>query len=117
MLEGYDLKALGLNSADYIHINVEAMKLAMADREKYLGDMDFIKIPYAGLLSKDYARERRKLIDPAQSLARIAAGFAGTVHERYAAVGPASAHRFWTATRTTPATPATLESWIKIATW
>ena len=39
------------------------MKLAMADREKYLGDMDFIKIPYAGLLSKDYARERRKLID------------------------------------------------------
>ena len=84
LLEGYDLKALGLNSADFIHINVEAMKLAMADREKYLGDMDFIKIPYAGLLSKDYARERRKLIDPAQCLARIAAGFAGKVHERYA---------------------------------
>ncbi len=36
------------------------MKLAMADREKYLGDMDFIKIPYEGLLSKDYARERRR---------------------------------------------------------
>src|SRR5208282_2721048 len=55
LLEGYDLKALGHNSADFIHINVEAMKLAMADREKYLGDMDFIKIPYQGLLSKDYA--------------------------------------------------------------
>jgi gamma-glutamyltranspeptidase / glutathione hydrolase len=67
LLEGYDLKALGLNSADFIHVNVEAIKLAMADREKYLGDMDFIKIPYAGLLSKDYARERRKLIDPAQA--------------------------------------------------
>jgi len=67
LLEGYDLKALGFNSADYIHLNIEAMKLAMADREKYLGDMDFIKIPYAGLLSKDYASERRKLIDPAKA--------------------------------------------------
>jgi len=35
----------------------------MADREKFLGDMDFITIPYSGLLSKDYARERRALID------------------------------------------------------
>ena len=64
LLEGYDLKALGLNSTEYLHTSVEAVKLAMADREKYLGDMDFIKIPYDGLLSKDYARERRKLIDP-----------------------------------------------------
>jgi gamma-glutamyltranspeptidase/glutathione hydrolase len=63
ILEGYDLKTLGQNSSDFLHVNIEAMKLAMADREKYLGDMDFIKIPYAGLLSKDYARERRKLID------------------------------------------------------
>jgi len=64
LLEGYDLKALGHNSAAYIHTSVEAIKLAMADREKFLGDMDFIKIPYDGLLSKDYARERRTLIDP-----------------------------------------------------
>jgi len=64
LLEGYDLKSLGHNSADYIHTNVEALKLAMADRETYLGDMDFIKIPYAGLLSKEYANARRKLIDP-----------------------------------------------------
>src|SRR5438132_1010 len=63
ILEGYDLKAMGHNSADYIHISVEAIKLAFADREKYLGDMDFIKIPYAGLLSKEYAAERRALID------------------------------------------------------
>ncbi len=63
MLDGYDLKAMGHNSADYIHTTVEATKLAMADREKYLGDMDFIKIPYAGLLSTEYAAERRKLID------------------------------------------------------
>jgi gamma-glutamyltranspeptidase/glutathione hydrolase len=64
LLEGYDLKKLGLNSADYIHTGVEAIKLAMADREKFLGDMDFIKIPYDALLSKEYARERRALIDP-----------------------------------------------------
>lgn len=64
MLEGYDLKAMGHNSAAYIHTSVEAVKLAMGDREKYLGDMDFIRIPYAGLLSKEYAAERRKLIDP-----------------------------------------------------
>lgn len=64
LLEGYDLKTLGHNSAAYVHVSAEAVKLAMADRDKYLGDMDRIRIPYEGLLSKDYARERRKLIDP-----------------------------------------------------
>src|SRR5438309_6215586 len=74
LLEGYDLKALGHNSADFISTNVEAMKLAMADREKFLGDMDFIRIPYSGLLSKDYARERRKLIDPAKASLELRPG-------------------------------------------
>jgi gamma-glutamyltranspeptidase / glutathione hydrolase len=74
ILEGYDLKKLGLNSLDYLHINVEAMKLAMADREKYLGDMDFIKIPYDALLSKGYAAERRKLIDPARASLELRPG-------------------------------------------
>lgn len=63
ILEGYDLKAMGLNSADYIHTSVEATKLAFADRDKYLGDMDFIKIPYEGLLSTEYAAERRAMIN------------------------------------------------------
>jgi gamma-glutamyltranspeptidase/glutathione hydrolase len=63
LLEGFDLKALGHNTADFLHTSVEAVKLAMADREKYLGDQDFVKIPYDGLLSKEYARERRALID------------------------------------------------------
>ncbi len=67
LLEGYDLKSMGLNSADYIHTSVEAIKLAMADRDTYMGDMDFIQIPYAGLLSKAYAAERRKLIDTARA--------------------------------------------------
>src|SRR5258708_4808722 len=74
LLEGYDLKALGHNSPDLLHTSVEAVKLAMADREKYLGDMDFIKIPYNGLLSKEYARERRKLIDPAKASLELRPG-------------------------------------------
>jgi gamma-glutamyltranspeptidase / glutathione hydrolase len=74
ILEGFDLKAMGHNSADFLHTSVEAVKLAMGDREKYLGDMDFIKIPYDGLLSKDYARERRKLIDPAKASLELRPG-------------------------------------------
>jgi gamma-glutamyltranspeptidase / glutathione hydrolase len=74
LLEGYDLKALKHNSADYIHISAEAMKLALADRDKYLGDMDFIEIPYAGLLSKDYAAARRKLIDPEKASLELRPG-------------------------------------------
>ena len=70
------MKALGHNSADYIHTSAEAIKLAMADREKFLGDMDFIKIPYDVLLSKDYARERRKLIDPAKASLELRPGSA-----------------------------------------
>src|SRR5438876_1084017 len=50
LLEGYDVKKMGLNSPDYIHTSIEAIKLAMADREKFMGDMDFVKIPYDGLL-------------------------------------------------------------------
>ena len=64
ILEGFDLKAMKHNSAAYIHTGAEAIKLAFADREKFLGDMDFITIPYEGLLSKGYAAERRTLIDP-----------------------------------------------------
>ena len=74
LLEGYDVKKLGLNSPDYIHTSIEAVKLAMADREKFMGDMDFVKIPYDALLSKDYARERRKLIAPEQASLELRPG-------------------------------------------
>ncbi len=63
MLEGYDLKAMKHNSADYIHTLTEAMKLAFADRDRYYGDPDFVKVPAKELLSKDYAAMRRSLID------------------------------------------------------
>ena len=76
ILEGYDLKALKHNSADYIHTSIEAVKLALADREKYLGDMDFIQIPFEGLLSKDYARERRSLIDSTHASLEMRPGVA-----------------------------------------
>ena len=74
ILETYDVKKLGHNSAAYIHAGVEAMKLAFADRERYLGDMDFIRIPFAGLLSKDYARDRRRLIDPEKASLELRPG-------------------------------------------
>ena len=74
LLEGYDVKKMGLNSADYIHTSIEATKLAMADREKFLGDMDFIRIPYEALLSKSYASERRRLIDPQRASLELRAG-------------------------------------------
>ena len=63
ILEGFDLKSLGHNSPAYIHMLTEALKLAMADRERYYGDPDFVQVPLEGLLSKAYAAERRKLID------------------------------------------------------
>ncbi|HKO98165.1 MAG TPA: gamma-glutamyltransferase family protein [Pyrinomonadaceae bacterium] len=63
LLEGYDLKALGHNSPEYVHTVVEALKLALADRDRYYGDPDFVKIPAAELLSKDYAKLRRSLIE------------------------------------------------------
>jgi gamma-glutamyltranspeptidase / glutathione hydrolase len=68
ILEGYDLRALGVNSAEYIHKVVEALKLAYADRDSYYGDPKFNHIPTEVLLSKTYAAERRKQIGKNASL-------------------------------------------------
>ena len=67
ILEGFDLKAMGHNSPEYLHTVVEAVKLAFADRDMHYGDPKFSKIPSELLLSKEYAAERRKLIDPKQA--------------------------------------------------
>lgn len=64
ILEGFDLKAMGRNSAETLHAMIEAKKLAWADRAKFYADPDFATIPLAQLISKQYAAERRKLIDP-----------------------------------------------------
>jgi len=64
ILEGYDLASLGHNSAEYLHLFIEAKKLAYADRARYYADMDFYKTPVDWLISKQYAARRRALIDP-----------------------------------------------------
>ncbi|MEX2301370.1 MAG: gamma-glutamyltransferase family protein [Bryobacterales bacterium] len=66
ILEGYDLKSLGWNSAEYVHRLVEALKLAYADRDTYYADPNFADIP-AELISKAYAAQRRAQIDPTRS--------------------------------------------------
>jgi gamma-glutamyltranspeptidase/glutathione hydrolase len=63
VLEGFDLAGMSHNSAAYLHILVEALKLAYADRERYYGDPEFIDVPIDGLLSKAYAKERALQID------------------------------------------------------
>ena len=67
LLEGFDLAAMGHNSADYIHTVIESAKLSFADREAYYGDPEFIEVPLDGLLSNRYAAIRRELIDPAHA--------------------------------------------------
>lgn len=68
ILEGTDLKAMGPNSADYIHTVHEAIKLGYEDRNAYLGDPAFASVPLKGLLSKPYAAQRRVLIGARASL-------------------------------------------------
>ncbi|AMQ57042.1 gamma-glutamyltransferase family protein [Algoriphagus sanaruensis] len=62
ILENFDLKSMGYNSANYIHTVYQAMSLAFADRDFYYGDPAFVQSPMKGLLSKEYAKERAKLI-------------------------------------------------------
>ncbi len=62
LLSGFDLKAMGHNSPEYIHTILEALKLSFADRHRYYGDPKFVKVPLDTLLSEAYAAERRKLI-------------------------------------------------------
>ena len=74
ILEGFDLQAMGHNSADYLHVLVEAKKLAFADRARHYADPDFADIPLERLLSEDYAAEQRSRIDMTQAMQRIATG-------------------------------------------
>jgi gamma-glutamyltranspeptidase/glutathione hydrolase len=78
ILEGFDLKAMGHNSPQYLHTVIETVKLAFADRDRYYGDPKFSKIPEEVLLSKEYAAERRKLIDPAKASMESRPGNLGT---------------------------------------
>ena len=67
ILEGYDLQAMGHNSAAYVHHLTESMKLAYADRSLYLGDPDFVQVPVGQLIDKGYAARQRARIDSQQA--------------------------------------------------
>lgn len=84
LMEGFDLAAMGHNSADTIHAMVEAKKLAFADRLAYAGDPNFVDMPLEHLLSKDYAKERAKEIDMTRASAQaVAGGLDGSEHTSY----------------------------------
>ncbi|MBO2581293.1 gamma-glutamyltransferase [Shewanella algae] len=79
-LEPFNLKAMGLDSAEYVHHFVEAKKLAFADRAKFYADMDFTKVPVASLISKEYNYARAKLIDADKAAASVEPGNPNLLH-------------------------------------
>ncbi|MHB8412954.1 MAG: gamma-glutamyltransferase [Candidatus Acidiferrales bacterium] len=74
MMQQFPLAQYGHNSADALHVMIEAKKLAYADLRRYVGDPRFSKIPVAGLLSDDYARERAKLINMSKANCNVSPG-------------------------------------------
>jgi gamma-glutamyltranspeptidase/glutathione hydrolase len=74
LMENFPPGELGANSADALHVMIEAKKLAYADMLRYVCDPKFNKVPVAGMLSKDYARERAKLVDMAKANCAVEAG-------------------------------------------
>jgi gamma-glutamyltranspeptidase / glutathione hydrolase len=74
LIESFNIPALGLLSSESIHLMVEAKKLAFADRERYLADPDWTQIPLQRLLSREYAAERARLIDPRRAAEHVPAG-------------------------------------------
>ena len=74
IIEGYDLKSLGYQSAECLHILLEAKKLAFADRDRYVSDPDFVDVPLEQLLSKEYAVQQRARIHLQKAARSVAAG-------------------------------------------
>jgi gamma-glutamyltranspeptidase/glutathione hydrolase len=74
ILERYDLKGFGFGSTQATHLEIEAMRRAFADRARYLGDPDFVKVPVAGLISRKYADQLSATIDPGRASTSEAIG-------------------------------------------
>ena len=74
ILEYYDIKAMGFGSAEYLHVLIEAKKLAFEDRAKYYADPAFNDIPVDWLISKEYAAQRKELIQPNRAARRFEPG-------------------------------------------
>ena len=81
LLETYDLKAMGHNSAAYLHLLIEAKKLAYADIEHYVGEPSAMTVPFDRFLSDDWIRTRRALINPAKAMERAEPGDARTASD------------------------------------
>ncbi|MES2097586.1 MAG: gamma-glutamyltransferase [Pseudomonadota bacterium] len=86
MLERFDMKKLGKDSPTSWHLIGEAMELAYADREKYLGDRDFVDVPVAGLIDPAYLKTRSKLISLTKTLPKYEAGTPPGAQPRTAAI-------------------------------
>lgn len=80
IVERFDLQSLGCNTAECIHLMVEAKKLAFSDREAFVADPDWLDIPLRGLLSKSYAEQQARRIDPHRAANDVPAGRPGS-HE------------------------------------
>ncbi len=80
LLEQYDLRSLGSGHPDYLHLLVEAKKLAFADRAKFYADPAFGDLPIQALISKQYARGQAKRIDPEKAATNVPAGDPRLVH-------------------------------------
>lgn len=94
-IERFDMKGLGKDSPVAWHLIGEAMQLAYADREKYLGDSDFVKVPVAGLIDRRYLKSRSALVSPTTSLAKYEAGTPPGAAPRTAGISsevPATTH-------------------------
>jgi len=74
ILEAYDLASAGWGSPEYLHLLIEAKKLAFEDRAYYYADPTFADVPVAGLISKEYAHQRRRLIDRAKASRELSYG-------------------------------------------
>jgi gamma-glutamyltranspeptidase/glutathione hydrolase len=86
ILEGFDLAKLGHNSAEYLHLLIEAKKLAFADRDRYLADPEKAHVPLEKLISKEYAAERRGLIDSERAATEVPPGLIDTTETVYLTV-------------------------------
>ena len=74
LLEHFDIASLKPNSAEHLHLFIEAKKLAFEDRAVYYADMDFAEVPLKDLISKEYAKERVRLINPKQAAQKVEPG-------------------------------------------
>src|SRR4029079_9017731 len=82
ILDGYDLKSMGHNSAEYLHHLIEAKKLAYADLDEFVSDPATMRVNVNSLLSDDFVRARRSMIDPKRAADRPHAGTPNTARAK-----------------------------------